>query len=253
MCKYLHLFFHRNFLNCLIDFWHHIFHVTSTLHTPRFRLFRKDQLWHVSCYWVSVNIMLSSIMEIYAFQLARFEILLETTLLDFSSRREQRDKVIYIKERIYSKLVIKNGAFNTLRYETPHLRCKLKSSSTPLKTVIKMLCKRIMRNLLCFHFMLVVGGFKQWWLIEHTKRSSLKVEEFGTVNILYFTLLMKWKEWLLIYSKSRERAQPIKKGEFPRTPIFFNHYLQLKISHPCQMKLGMRTNKKADEKWRLKL
>lgn len=123
------------------------------MHTPRFWLFRKDQLWHVSCYWVSVNIMLSSIMEIYAFQLARFW---DSSRIHFAwicrLKEEQRDKVIYIKERFYNKLVIKNGAFNTLRYEkTPHLRWKLKSSSTSLKTVIKMLCKRILRNLLCFH------------------------------------------------------------------------------------------------------
>lgn len=113
------------FLNCLIDFWRQCcFHVTQR-HTPCDRKVRvKDQLWHVSCYWVSVSIMLSLIMEIYAFQLARFEILSlslthsEATLLvrsfvfvacwnNSGNELETCGGAIHIKRDFYSKLVIK--------------------------------------------------------------------------------------------------------------------------------------------------
>lgn len=124
MCKYLHLFY-VNFLNCLIDFWH-IFKVLKThargkgkrsTHLACVSAIEFQSANTASC-WVLI-------MEIYAFQLARF--------LRFKSRshfvvcakeKERRNKGkrdaalrnnLHFKRDSCSKLVIKNETFCTCR------------------------------------------------------------------------------------------------------------------------------------------
>lgn len=61
-------------------------------------------------------------MEIYAFQLAPFEISLDATLFSHVVAMEQRKGdacgAIYIQKGFYSKLVVESGAFSTC---SPHL------------------------------------------------------------------------------------------------------------------------------------
>lgn len=85
MCKYLHLFYPRNFnfsLNCLIDFWHIVFKVLVKTHAPRWT--KRSTLTCVMLLsfrrkrGASCRVL---IMEIYAFQLARFFRFLQATFV----------------------------------------------------------------------------------------------------------------------------------------------------------------------------
>lgn len=110
-----------NFVNCLIDFWHLFLQAkyfsTYLWHTPK-RFEKRSTLACVKLLSFTRSIMLSSIMEIYAFQLASFEIspLCSVDKDDDASgrtkgKRWRACRVIYIKKGFRCKLVIKTGAF----------------------------------------------------------------------------------------------------------------------------------------------